>query len=50
MDLAVEDEKAQIARLPFTEEELQKALEILEKKTTGATAPKASASRDSNGH
>ncbi len=40
MDLAVEDEKAQIARLPFSEEELQKALDLLEKKMTGAVAPK----------
>jgi len=41
MDLAVEDEKAQIARLPFTEEELQKALDILEKKTMGGAPAKA---------
>jgi tetratricopeptide (TPR) repeat protein len=41
MDLALEDEKAQIARLPFTEEELQKALDILEKKMTGTVAPKS---------
>jgi hypothetical protein len=42
MDLAVEDEKAQLASLPFTEEELQKALDILEKKMTGTVAPKGS--------
>jgi tetratricopeptide (TPR) repeat protein len=41
MDLALEDEKAQIARLPFTEEELQRALDILEKKMTGTVAPKS---------
>jgi tetratricopeptide (TPR) repeat protein len=35
MERALEDEKAQIASLPFTEEELRRALEILETKVTG---------------
>ena len=35
MELALADEKEQIAKLPFTEDELQRALDILEKKTTG---------------
>ena len=36
METALSDEKAQIARMPFTEEEVSKALELLGKK---ATAP-----------
>ena len=39
IERAIEDEKAQIAALPFTEEELRKALEILEAKMTGKPAP-----------
>jgi len=35
MERAIEDEKAQIASLPFSEEELRKALDILETKMTG---------------
>jgi tetratricopeptide (TPR) repeat protein len=35
MERALEDEKAQMATLPFTEEELRKALDILEAKATG---------------
>jgi hypothetical protein len=31
MELSLEDEKAQIARFPFTEEEIQKALDIMKK-------------------
>jgi tetratricopeptide (TPR) repeat protein len=41
MDLALEDEKNQIAKFPFTEEELQKALDILEKKTLAKQAESA---------
>jgi tetratricopeptide (TPR) repeat protein len=38
MDRAIEDEKAQIASLPFTEEELRRALEILQAKVTSKAA------------
>ncbi|MDB4944924.1 MAG: hypothetical protein JWP97_4458 [Labilithrix sp.] len=38
MDKALEDEKATIARFPFTEEELEKALEIMKKKAASATS------------
>jgi hypothetical protein len=44
MLLALEDEKAQIARLPFTEEELQKALDILKAKMLKEAA--AASARD----
>ncbi len=41
MDVALEEEKAQMKKFPFTEEELQKALDLLEKKATAkASAPK----------
>jgi tetratricopeptide (TPR) repeat protein len=40
MERAIEDEKLQIANLPFKEEELQRALEILEAKTTGRPVAK----------
>jgi hypothetical protein len=40
MELALDEEKAQIAKLPFTEDELQRALDILQRK---ATAPEESA-------
>ena len=33
MELALDEEKAQIAKLPFTEAELQAALDVLKKKT-----------------
>jgi tetratricopeptide (TPR) repeat protein len=39
MDLALEEEKEQMKKMPFTEEELQKALDILEKKSTSKAAP-----------
>ena len=39
IDLALEEEKAQIKKNPFTEEELQKALDVLQKKTL-AKVPK----------
>jgi tetratricopeptide (TPR) repeat protein len=42
MERAIEDEKVQIAALPFNEEELRRALEILEAKITGRRAPAAS--------
>ncbi len=42
MERAIEDEKAQIAALPFKEEELRKALDILEAKMTGKAPPKES--------
>jgi hypothetical protein len=38
MDLALDEERVQIARLPFSEAELQKALDILERKMTGMPA------------
>lgn len=44
MDKALEDEKAVIAKFPFTEEELQKALEIMKKKAADDLA-KASAKK-----
>ena len=43
MELAVDEEKTQLAKLPFSEEELQKALDLLQKKATtqaDASAPK----------
>jgi len=42
MELALDEEKAQLAKLPFTEEELQKALDILQRKVTGTEPPKSS--------
>jgi tetratricopeptide (TPR) repeat protein len=39
MELAVAEEKTQIAALPFTEEELQAALDLLEKKTRARRPP-----------
>jgi tetratricopeptide (TPR) repeat protein len=39
MERAIEDEKAQIASLPFTEDELRRALELLEAKVTGKPVP-----------
>jgi tetratricopeptide (TPR) repeat protein len=41
MDQALEEEKAMIAKFPFTEEELQKALEIMKKKAEGDQAKAA---------
>ncbi|HEY2516887.1 MAG TPA: tetratricopeptide repeat protein [Polyangiaceae bacterium] len=41
MGQALDEEKAQIAKLPFTEEELEKALEILKKKVTKSPAADA---------
>jgi hypothetical protein len=41
MDKALEDEKAVIAKFPFTEEELQKALEIMKKKAADDQAKAA---------
>ena len=41
MERAIEDEKSQIASLPFSEEELRKALDILEKKATRGREPAA---------
>jgi tetratricopeptide (TPR) repeat protein len=38
MDTALEEEKAMIAKFPFTEEELAKALEIMKKKADGELA------------
>ncbi len=38
MELAVEEEKTQMKKFPFTEEELQKALDLLEKKATSKPA------------
>jgi hypothetical protein len=35
MELALADEKDQIAKLPFSEEELQRALDVLERKSKG---------------
>jgi tetratricopeptide (TPR) repeat protein len=49
MDLALEEEKAQLARLPFTEEELQKALDILQKKVTAGAASKDGGGSESRG-
>ena len=40
MERAIEDEKVQIASLPFTEDELRRALEILEAKVTGRALAK----------
>jgi tetratricopeptide (TPR) repeat protein len=39
MELALEEEKAQLKKFPFTEEELQRALELLEKKSTAKASP-----------
>ena len=44
MEKALEDEKAQIATFPFTEEELEKALQIMKKKAM-ADAEKAAAKK-----
>ncbi len=41
MEKALEDEKAKVAALPFKEEELKKALDILEEKATGHTPERA---------
>lgn len=41
MDKALEEEKAMIAKFPFTEEELQKALEIMKKKADADQAKAA---------
>lgn len=41
MDTALEEEKAMIAKFPFTEEELAKALEIMKKKAEGDQAKAA---------
>jgi hypothetical protein len=38
MDLALADEKAQIAKMPFTEAEVNAALDLLQKKTGGRPA------------
>jgi tetratricopeptide (TPR) repeat protein len=38
MELALEEEKTQMKQFPFTEEELQKALDLLEKKTLAKPA------------
>ena len=43
MQLALEEEKAQLAALPFAEEELQKALDILEKKVLAKAAAEEAA-------
>jgi tetratricopeptide (TPR) repeat protein len=45
MDQALEDERGVIAKFPFTEEELQKALEIMKKKAAADLA-KASSKRE----
>lgn len=42
MEIALLDERAAIARYPFTEEELQKALDIMEKKATSKPGQKPS--------
>ena len=47
MDQALEDEKATIAKFPFTEEELQKALDIMKKHADGSL-PKAGAKPSKN--
>lgn len=39
MQTALDDEKAQIARMPFTETDVNAALDILEKRTAAASAP-----------
>ena len=40
MQTALDDEKAQIARMPFTEADVNAALDILKKRTAAANAPK----------
>jgi hypothetical protein len=45
MDRALEDERAVIAKFPFTEEELEKALELMKKKAADDLAKASSPTR-----